>query len=199
MHVSSPEILLHSHSSNAKVAISTVGLRCVRTSSGGQKQHLNFNAALIGSHTCITFGNKMVTKSNKLFQIVTLRHNSSSGQLYYYNWHNRLSDFKARYFFSKKHCYVLWRNHKLWLYFTQQDLSVSQRNNSYKRLNFVQRDQQNLVCLGQFDLYVDTTTWQLTRIKIPRRLKQLTRWIEKTRHSKYSFVLSAHSEIRTMP
>jgi len=54
----------------------SLSTRCVRTSSGRRKQHLSAYAVHIGLHACITFRNKIVTKSNKLSQIVTLRHNN---------------------------------------------------------------------------------------------------------------------------
>ena len=40
---------------------------------------------------------------------------------------------------------------------------------------------------------------QVTRIRTPRRFCKLTRWIMKTRHSKYSFAFSIHSDTRTKP
>jgi len=40
---------------------------------------------------------------------------------------------------------------------------------------------------------------QLTKIRTPCRLKKLSRWMIKTRHSKYSFALSTHSEVRNKP
>ena len=50
-------------------------VRCVCTGWGCRQQHLDVNAARIGLHTCITVRNKILTKSNVLLQIVTLRHN----------------------------------------------------------------------------------------------------------------------------
>jgi len=50
-------------------------LAAVYTSSGRQKRHLGVNAARIGLHACITFRNKIVSKSDKLLQMMTLRHN----------------------------------------------------------------------------------------------------------------------------
>jgi len=40
--------------------------------------------------------------------------------------------------------------------------------------------------------YVGKTATQLTKVRTPRRLKKLSRWITKTRHSKYSFAFNAH-------
>ena len=40
---------------------------------------------------------------------------------------------------------------------------------------------------------------QLTRIRTSRRLYKFSIWIMKTRHSKYSFALSIHSDVRTTP
>jgi len=54
-----------------------LSIRCVRTSSGHQKQHLGVNAARISLHTCINLRNKLVTKSKKLLQIVTLPHTAT--------------------------------------------------------------------------------------------------------------------------
>jgi len=56
-------------------------IRCVRTSSDRQKQNLCVNAARICLQTCITFRNKIETKSNKLLQIVTMRHNTTPQRL----------------------------------------------------------------------------------------------------------------------
>jgi len=39
---------------------------------------------------------------------------------------------------------------------------------------------------------VDKTIGQLIKVITPRRLKKLSRWITKSRHSKYSFALSGH-------
>jgi len=49
-------------------------LAVVRTSSQRSKQHLKVCAAQICLHNCIIF-RKTLTNSNKLFHIVTLRHN----------------------------------------------------------------------------------------------------------------------------
>jgi len=40
--------------------------------------------------------------------------------------------------------------------------------------------------------FVSTTPLQRTEVRTLRRLKELSRWITKTRHSRYGFVLSAH-------
>jgi len=67
------------HSSNATCWLS-LSIHCLRISSGRHKQHRGVNAARIGLHTCVIVRDKIVTKSNKLLQLVTLRKNTSSSQ-----------------------------------------------------------------------------------------------------------------------
>ena len=47
------------------------------------------------------------------------------------------------------------------------------------------------------DLYVDTATDNLLELEHHAGFAKLTRWIMKTRHRKYSFAFSIHSDIRT--
>ena len=49
------------------------------------------------------------------------------------------------------------------------------------------------------DLYVDTTTENLLELEHHTAFAKLTRWIMKTRYSKYSYALSIHSDIRAKP
>jgi len=49
------------------------------------------------------------------------------------------------------------------------------------------------------DLYVDTTTDNLLELEHHAAFAKLTRWIMKTRYSKYSFALSIHSDVRPKP
>jgi len=51
-------------------------LAVVRTSSWRSKQHPKVRAARAGLHNYINFREKTLTNSNKLLQIVTLRHNT---------------------------------------------------------------------------------------------------------------------------
>jgi len=47
----------------------SVSIRCVRTSSGRQKQDIGVNAAHIGLHACITFENEVATESDNLLKL----------------------------------------------------------------------------------------------------------------------------------
>jgi len=74
MHVRPPEICTFTdHSSNAKYWCQ-YAFAAVYTNSGHRK-HLFVNAARNVLHTRLTFRNKIVIKSNKILQIVTLGHN----------------------------------------------------------------------------------------------------------------------------
>jgi len=52
---------------------------------------------------------------------------------------------------------------------------------------------------GRVDLYDDTTMYNLLELEHHAGFTKLSRWIMKTRHSKYSFALSVHSEVRIKP
>jgi len=68
--------------------------------------------------------------------------------------------------------------------------------------DLVQSDQWNLATqTGQLsrDLYVDTATGSSLELEHHAGFAKLTRWIMKTIHSKYSFALSIHSDVRTKP
>ena len=52
-----------------KQMLMSVSIRCVRTSSGRQKQDIGVNAAHIGLHACITFENEVATESDNLLKL----------------------------------------------------------------------------------------------------------------------------------
>jgi len=59
-----------------RIMLRSLSIRCVRTSSGRQKQHLGVNASRISLHTCSTFRNKIVAKPINCYKL-TLRRNSA--------------------------------------------------------------------------------------------------------------------------
>jgi len=52
---------------------------------------------------------------------------------------------------------------------------------------------------GQVDLYDDATIDNLLELEHHAGFAKLSRWIMKTRHSKHSFAVSIHSEVRIKP
>jgi len=63
----------------------------LRTSSGLQKQPLGVHAGWSGLDTCITLRTEIITKSNKLLQIVTLRQNNARLGHYAHSYFSLLS------------------------------------------------------------------------------------------------------------
>jgi len=51
---------------------------------------------------------------------------------------------------------------------------------------------QNCFKQWEVELYADKTIGKLTKVRTPRRLEKLSRWITKSRGSKYNLALSAH-------
>jgi len=51
---------------------------------------------------------------------------------------------------------------------------------------------QNCFKQWEVELYADKTIGKLTKVRTPRELEKLSRWITKSRGSKYNLALSAH-------